>query len=30
NVKGTEYIAKACNLIKATMVYISTDYIFDG
>ncbi len=30
NVKGTEYIAKACNSIKSTMVYISTDYIFDG
>lgn len=30
NSNGTEYIAKACNLIDATMIYISTDYVFDG
>ena len=30
NVKATKYIAKACNLIKSKMLYISTDYIFDG
>lgn len=30
NVKGTENVAKACSDIGATMVYISTDYIFDG
>lgn len=30
NVKGTEYIAKACSSIKSKMIYISTDYIFDG
>lgn len=30
NVIGTENIAKACNSIDATMIYISTDYVFDG
>lgn len=30
NVKGTEYIARACKEIDAKMVYISTDYIFEG
>ncbi|MBQ8095172.1 MAG: dTDP-4-dehydrorhamnose reductase, partial [Clostridia bacterium] len=30
NVKGTEHIAKACRKNHATMMYISTDYIFDG
>lgn len=30
NVIGTENIAKACNKYDATMVYISTDYVFDG
>jgi len=30
NVKGTQNIAKACSEINATMVYISTDYVFDG
>ncbi len=30
NVNGTKYIAKACQKIKAKMVYISTDYVFDG
>lgn len=30
NVKGTENIAKACNANDAVMVYISTDYVFDG
>lgn len=30
NTKGTESIAKACKNIDATMIYISTDYIFDG
>lgn len=28
NVKGTEYIARACKEIDAKMVYISTDYVF--
>ena len=30
NAKGTENIAKACHKYNATMVYISTDYVFDG
>ena len=30
NAKGTEYIAKAAKEIDAGMVYISTDYVFDG
>ena len=30
NSKGTENIAKAVSEIDATMVYISTDYVFDG
>lgn len=30
NVKGTEYIAKVCKEIDAKMIYISTDYIYDG
>ena len=30
NAKGTENIAKACKKANATMVYISTDYVFDG
>ena len=30
NVTGTENIAKACAEAGATMVYISTDYVFDG
>ena len=30
NVKGTENIAKICKKIDSTMVYISTDYVFDG
>lgn len=30
NAKGTEYIAKACAKNNITMVYISTDYVFDG
>ena len=30
NVLGTEYIAKACKKINAKMIYISTDYVFDG
>ena len=28
NVKGTEYIAKACKVNGAKMMYISTDYVF--
>ena len=30
NTKGTENIAKACKKYNITMVYISTDYVFDG
>lgn len=30
NVLGTEYVAKACEKVGATLVYISTDYVFDG
>lgn len=30
NVLGTRYISEACKKIDAKMVYISTDYVFDG
>lgn len=30
NAKGTEYIAKAAKEIDAKMLYISTDYVFNG
>jgi dTDP-4-dehydrorhamnose reductase len=30
NVLGTRYIAQVCKEIDAKMVYISTDYVFDG
>ena len=30
NATGTKNVAKACNKYNATMVYISTDYVFDG
>lgn len=30
NVRGTEYIARACKEVDAKMVYISTDYVFEG
>lgn len=30
NVTGTENIAKVCKSIDAKMLYISTDYVFDG
>jgi dTDP-4-dehydrorhamnose reductase len=30
NSSGTENIAKVCEKIDATLVYISTDYVFDG
>lgn len=30
NVSGTENIADACGKLGITMVYISTDYVFDG
>ncbi len=30
NAKGTEYIAKACKDLDIPMIYISTDYVFNG
>ena len=30
NALGPKYIAEACNEVNAKMVYISTDYVFDG
>ena len=30
NAKGTEYIAKACKELNIPMIYISTDYVFNG
>lgn len=30
NVKGTEYIAKACKDLDIPMIYMSTDYVFNG
>lgn len=30
NVTGTENIAKACKDVNAKMIYISTDYVFEG
>lgn len=30
NVLGTKYVAEVCREINAKMVYISTDYVFDG
>lgn len=30
NVRGTRYIAEICKEIDAKMVYMSTDYVFDG
>lgn len=30
NVDGTKYIAEACKDIDAKMIYLSTDYVFDG
>lgn len=30
NVKGPENIAKACKAVDAKLVYLSTDYVFDG
>lgn len=30
NVNGTRYIANACKKVDAKMIYISTDYVFDG
>ena len=30
NAKGTEYIAKACKNLDIPMIYISTDYVFNG
>jgi dTDP-4-dehydrorhamnose reductase len=30
NVDGTQYIAKACKELDCKMIYISTDYVFNG
>jgi len=30
NALGTRYIAQACRAVDAKMIYISTDYVFDG
>lgn len=30
NVEGTKYIAKACKEIDCKLIYISTEYVFDG
>lgn len=30
NALGTKYIAQACKEVNAKMIYISTDYVFDG
>lgn len=30
NVDGTKYIAQVCKKINAKMIYISTDYVFEG
>ena len=30
NAKGTEYLARAAENISSKMIYISTDYVFDG
>lgn len=30
NVDGTKYIAEVCKEIDAKMIYLSTDYVFDG
>lgn len=30
NVKGTQYIATACRVCGCKMIYISTDYVFNG
>jgi dTDP-4-dehydrorhamnose reductase len=30
NVTGTENVAKACQKIGAKMIYVSTDFVFDG
>ena len=30
NVAGTEYIAEMCDDLNAKMLYLSTDYVFDG
>ncbi|MBI3355333.1 MAG: NAD(P)-dependent oxidoreductase, partial [Nitrospirae bacterium] len=30
NVKGTEQVAKAAARVGARMIYLSTDYVFDG
>ncbi len=30
NAKGTDYVAKACEAVSCKMIYLSTDYVFEG
>lgn len=30
NVGATQFLAQECERLKAKMIYISTDYVFDG
>lgn len=30
NAKGTDYVAKACEDVSCKMIYLSTDYVFEG
>lgn len=30
NVTGTEFVVEACRLCEAKLIYLSTDYVFDG
>ncbi len=30
NVQGTSYVARAAHALRARLVYVSTDYVFDG
>lgn len=30
NAKGTDYVTKACEAVSCKMIYLSTDYVFEG
>src|SRR3989338_6828726 len=30
NVRGTQHVAEACNSVGAVLIFVSTDYVFDG